>query len=104
MASQQRRKFSREFKIETVRLIESSDQSVAELARDLGIHENTLHKWRRAYTDRGENSFPGNGVRSEPMTAEERQQRENDALRRELDRVRMERDILKKALNIVSRP
>ncbi len=102
MSSKQRRSFTAEFKIETVRLMDSSDRSVSDLALELGIHENTLHKWRRKYTARGTKAFPGNGVRSEPMTEAERQQRETEELRRELERVRMERDILKKALNIVS--
>ena len=41
----QRRKFSREFKIEAVKLVRERGVSVAQAGRDLGIHENVLRKW-----------------------------------------------------------
>ncbi len=43
----QRRKFSREFKVEAVRLIEERGVSAAQAARDLDVHENVLRKWVR---------------------------------------------------------
>jgi transposase len=85
-----RKKFTSEFKREAARLAEESDRPVDELARELGIHPNTLYKWRRQFLRDGEDSFPGHGKLT-PADEEIRQ------LRRELARVKEERDILKKA-------
>lgn len=87
----QRRKYTREFKLEAVRLSNDSERSVAAVARDLGIPPNNLYKWRQEMTSNGEEAFPGHGnVKGSEA--------ENRHLRRELDKVRQERDILKKAL------
>ena len=43
-----RRRFNREFKIETVKLVTDSDNSVTQIAADMGIHPNTLYKWVQA--------------------------------------------------------
>jgi transposase len=40
-----RRRFNREFKIETVKLVTDSDNSVTQIAADMGVHPNTLYKW-----------------------------------------------------------
>ena len=85
-----RKKYTSEFKREAARLAEESDRSVDELARELGIHPNTLYKWRRAYLEDGEEAFPGQGK----LTSTDEEIRR---LRRELARVKEERDILKKA-------
>ena len=85
-----RRRFSREFKLEAVRLVERG-RRVSEVAADLGISRTVLQRWRRQVDAGGERAFPGHGrVRPE--------NEELVALRRELKRVREERDILKKAL------
>jgi len=84
------KKYAREFKREAARLAEESDQPVDELARELGIHPNTLYKWRRQFLKNGEDAFPGHG---KLVPADEEIRR----LRRELARVKEERDILKKA-------
>ena len=86
-----RQKFTREFKVEAVRLTEESDLTVRELAQELGIHANTLYRWRSEYLEAGEEAFPGQGK----LTGEDEELRR---LRRELARVREERDILKKAV------
>ena len=91
-----RRKYTKEFKIEAVRLAEESDVALDEVARELGIHPNTLYKWRREYLADGEAAFPGHGK----LKAGDDEVRQ---LRRELARVRAERDILKKALAFFSR-
>ena len=91
-----RRKYTKEFKMEAVRLAEDSDVPVDEVARELGIHPNTLYKWRREYLADGEAAFPGHGK----LKAGDDEVRQ---LRRELVRVRAERDILKKALAFFSR-
>lgn len=85
------RRYSREFKIEAVRLTEVDDRSVVEIARELGIHPNNLYKWRAQFAEDGEEAFPGKGKQS-GIEEELRQ------LRRENMRLREERDILKKAV------
>ncbi len=85
-----RRRFSREFKVEAVRLVLERGVSAAQAARDLGVHTNVLRHWVRAHRADPTHAFPGVG-----------QQRAEDAeitqLRREVARLKMERDILKKA-------
>lgn len=88
------RKYTEEFKREAVRLMETSGKPIAELARDLGINDNNLYRWRGVYG--GELQKAGNGSVSE-MEAELKR------LRREVEVLRQERDILKKAMSIVSR-
>ncbi|MDE0877214.1 MAG: IS3 family transposase [Sphingomonas bacterium] len=86
----QRRKFSREFKLEAVKLVLERGVSAAQAARDLDVHANVLRKLiREAEGDPG-SAFPGHGnLRPE--------QQEIERLRRELARMKAERDILKKA-------
>ena len=91
-----RKKFTREFKIETVQLLEDGNRTVAELAKDLGIHPNTLYRWRTQFLEDGEEAFPGHGK----LKASDDETRR---LRRELARVREERDILKKAVAFFAR-
>lgn len=54
-----RRKFDREFKIETVRLITQKNRKVSDIARDLDIHENVLHKWKQQYQEDSLHALPG---------------------------------------------
>ena len=91
-----RRSFTREFKIETVKMATGSDTSVNQIAQDMGIHPNTLYRWVRQFSDKSEASFPGKGqlVSSEAETIRQ--------LKRENERLKMERDILKKAMAIFS--
>ena len=86
----ERRKFSREFKIEAVRLIRERGVSVAQAARDLDLHENMLRRWMKEMAGDPGQAFPGNGQ----MKPE---QLEIDRLRREVAKLRAERDILKTA-------
>lgn len=86
----QRRKFSREFKLEAVKLVRERGVAVAQAARDLDLHENVLRKWVREAEADPHSAFPGNGQ----MKPE---QQEIERLRRELARMKAERDILKKA-------
>ena len=85
-----RRKYSREFKIEAVKLLESSGRTCGEVARELGVHPNTLGAWKVEYGEDPKHAFPGKG-RLKPEDEEIRQ------LRREVERLRAERDILKEA-------
>ena len=86
---QKRRKFSNEYKAETVRLIRNSGKSVGQMALELGIGETALRRWiARAEVEAGR-GFEGALTRSERTELVE--------LRRENQRLRMEREILKKA-------
>jgi len=87
----QRQVFNKEFKLEAVRLLESSDRPAAEVARQLGIRRNQLYKWQQELRRRGNGAFAGPG---RPATHDD----ELAQLRRELERVKEERDILKKAV------
>lgn len=91
-----RKKYTREFKIEAVQLSEESDRPIIDVANDLGIHPNTLYKWRKQLLEDGEEAFPGHGK----MKASDEEVRR---LRRELARAREERDILKKAIAFFAR-
>ena len=86
----QRRKFSREFKLEAARLVKDRGVAVAQAARDLDLHENVLRKWVRQFADDSQHAFPGHGQ----MKPE---QQEIDRLRKEVAKLKAERDILKKA-------
>ena len=85
-----RRQFSREFKLEAVKLIKERGVSVAQAARDLDVHENVLRKWARDLAADPRHAFPGQGQ----MKPE---QLEIERLRREVAKLKAERDILKKA-------
>ena len=85
-----RREFSREFKLEAVKLVKERGVTAAQAARDLDVHENVLRKWVRDVNADAQHAFPGKGV----MKPE---QAEIDRLRKEVAKLKMERDILKKA-------
>ena len=90
------RRFNREFKQEAVRLIEESGKSVAEIAADLGVSDNSLYRWRQEFRRDGEQAFPGKGR----LKADDEYVRQ---LEQELKIVKQERDILKKAVSIFSK-
>ena len=86
----ERRKFSREFKLEAVNLIRERGVSFAQAGRDLDVHQNVLRNWVRDFGADPKHAFPGLGQ----MKPE---QAEIDRLRKEVVRLKAERDILKKA-------
>ena len=88
--ARKRRTYTPEFKIEAVKLVTEQGYSVAEAARSLGIHETLLRSWKLALEAQGEQAFPGQG-NPPPFEGELRR------LRAENQRLRAERDILKKA-------
>jgi len=90
------RHFSREFKRDAVQLVTERGIPVGQVARDLDIHPNLLHLWRRKFLAYGDQAFSGKG-RVKPENAEIRR------LRKELEKVREQRDILKKALAVFSK-
>ncbi|TND01403.1 MAG: transposase IS3/IS911 family protein, partial [Gammaproteobacteria bacterium] len=86
-----RQRFSREFKLEAVRLLELGQKPAAQLALELGIRRNQLYKWQKELNAKNDVAFRGAGRR--PLD----QQGEVERLKAELRRVTEERDILKKA-------
>ena len=86
-----RKTFSKEFKLEAVRLLEESDKSPNEIAADLGIRRNMLYKWQAQLRKQGEQAFRGPGRKSLNELDEVTR------LRRELARLKEENAILKKA-------
>ena len=87
------RVYGEEFKKNAVEHTMTSEKSVEEVAKDLGIAHSNLRRWRAEYRKSGEFAFPGNG--KQKLTSQEE---ENSRLKKELYEVRQERDILKKAL------
>lgn len=85
------------FKMEAVRLVRTSNKSMRQIADDLGVSNGTLSKWCQDTKANGERAFVGSG-NLQPEAEELKR------LRRALEVVRQERDILKKALAIFSRP
>ena len=94
--ARQRRTFTREFKVEAVRRITEQGRSLAEVARDLDLSESMLRSWKQALAADGEQAFPGKGHL--PAVEEELRR-----LRAENLRLRMEREILKKATAFFAR-
>jgi len=92
-----RRKYDREFKVQAVKLSLEKGKTVKEVAEDLGISAGNLTRWRREYREDSEHSFPGMGK----LKPEDEEMRK---LRKENADLKQERDILKKALAIFSKP
>lgn len=86
-----RKKYTKAFKEEAVRLSETGDKTVGQQAADLGISEAQLHAWRRAVRERREAAFPGKGHAGDTELA---------AWKRRALRAEMEREILKKTVLI----
>jgi transposase len=92
-----RKTYTREFKLQALRLLTDQGLSVAEVARQLGVGENCLRAWRAAAKGQGEAAFPGPGN----LSAEQEELRR---LRAEVQRLRAERDLLKKAAAYFASP
>jgi len=91
------RRYDREFKLNAVKLYRESGKTLKEIGHDLGIAKTTLYSWVEEYKTHGEQSFPGSGS-IKPCNEELYK------LKKQLADVTMERDILKKAMAIFSRP
>jgi transposase len=89
--AEKRKTYTAEFKREAVRLVTEQRYGVAETARNLGLNVNMLRRWKQEATATPQAAFPGNGH----LTPEQDEIRQ---LRDEVKRLRMERDILKKAM------
>jgi transposase len=88
--TQKRKHYSKQFKIDAVKLVAEQGYKVSEAARNLGIHHSSLRRWKKQLETDGNQAFPGKGH----MTTEKE---ELSRLRKENKRLRMEREILKKA-------
>jgi transposase len=88
--TKKKRRYALEFKEEAVKLVTEQGYSVTEAARNLDIHPNLLGKWRRAYEDGEDQGYSGPGEKAALQT-------ELGRLKKENRRLRMEREILKKA-------
>lgn len=88
--------YTPEFKREAVRLAQTSGKPIAQVARELGISDTSIHQWRKELAEHGSQAFPGSGHQTD-------QEEEVRRLKRELEIVKKERDILKKAVGIFSR-
>ena len=94
--ARKRRTYTREFKAEAVRLATEQGYSIAEAARSLGIHATLLRSWKQALEAQRDQAVPGRGLLP-PFEEEMRR------LRAENQRLRAERDILKKATALFAR-
>ena len=94
----QRRSYTEEFKKDAVELSINSDKTIKEIAEDLGINYGNLTRWRREYKQKGNLAFPGNG--NQKLTPEQQKIKE---LKDKFKEVKLERDILKKAVAIFSK-
>ena len=92
----ERKSYSRQFKIDAVKLVTEQGHKIPETARNLDIHPNILRKWKNQLTGDSDQAFPGKGH----MTTENE---ELNRLRKENKRLRMEHEILKKAAAFFAR-
>jgi transposase len=90
-----RKKYSKEFKLEAVRMLEAGTKPGNEIERDLGIGSGQVYRWKKQFAEDGERAFPGNGKPRDVELTE---------LRKEVKNLREERDILRKAVAIFSKP
>jgi transposase len=93
--TRKRRSYDKEFKQEAVRLVLEEGYSAYEVERNLGIGTNIVSRWVREMEKDPKDAFPGKG-HMKPL------EEENRDLKKELERVKRERDILKKAVAIFS--
>ena len=90
MTKRQYRRFTKEFKLEAIRLAEEADKPITEVARELGIRVNQIYKWKRQLQVKQDDAFPGHGKQLGESA-------ERSRLKREIVRLQEENEILKKA-------
>ncbi len=90
-----RRTYDRQFKIDAVKLLNNSDKTVTEMANNLGIKRDILSRWNKEFADESKKAFTGQGNPRDEELAQ---------MKKEIANLRMERDILKKAMAIFSQP
>lgn len=92
-----RKIYDKEFKMMIVELIVSG-QSVAKVAKEYGLNDNMIRRWRKEMTSTERPCFTGNG-----NSAQTPEEKEISRLKKELKELQLERDILKKAVGIFSK-
>jgi transposase len=97
MSQKTKRVFDKDFKENIVKMVLNKEKKISELSREFDINANIIHTWKNQYLSNKDFAFPGKGHQS-PEDAELRK------LRQKLKEVSEERDILKKALGIFSKP
>lgn len=90
----ERQRYSREFKLEAVRLLEAGQKPAADLARELGVARNKLYRWQKEIAEQGAGAFPGKGNHGTG---------ELDRLRQENAQLKEDNEILKKAATYFAR-
>lgn len=90
MTARKYRQHTKEFKLHAIQLAETSDKSVSQVARELGIRVNQIYKWKNELGVRQADAFPGKGKQTGAAA-------ELTQLRREVERLKEENEILKKA-------
>lgn len=91
--SKHRKTYTREFKLEALRLAETGSKPVSQVERELGLGQGQLHHWRQQLARAGQQAFPGHGQ----LSADDERLRQ---LERENARLRQEAEILKKAIAV----
>jgi transposase len=96
--SVKRKKYSKQFKLDTIAAYEAGDKSMAQMERELGIADGLLRRWRMELQQAGDQAevFPGNGNLPDSEARIRQLERENAQLRQE-------KEILKKVLGIYSK-
>lgn len=88
--TEKRKRYSKQFKIDAVKLVTEQGYKISEAARSLGVHEGLLGRWKRELTSEDDGAFPGNGKMSP-------EKEELIRLRKQVKKLEMEKEILKKA-------
>ena len=91
-----RKRYDRQFKVDAVRMITDGGHTIAAVSRELGVARSQLQRWKREFQEQPEYAFPGKGRISG-------ENKELEDLRKELARVKEEREILKKAIAVFSK-
>ena len=90
-----RKRYTKDFKLEAVRMLEAGEKSGHQIEKDLGVGSGQVYRWRKEFEASGERAFPGNGTpRDEELVR----------LRKEVASLREDREILRKVVAIFSRP
>ena len=95
--SKQRKRYTKEFKEEIIKLVTEQGKSQKEVAEDLDIHAGVISRWVREYSKDGKDSFPGNG-KLKPQDEEAR------LMKKRMKELEEENAILKKAITIFTQP
>ena len=90
------KRYNSSFKEQVARLVTEQGKSVSSVAKDIGIHENTIYKWINQYNTHKENAFPGSGN----LRPEDEELRK---LKKRVADLEMENELLKKVTAIFAK-